>query len=281
MTTDRSLSIGVVTDEVSRSLREALAAASAWGLSRVELREGGQHRFPDFSTEEVAAVEAWRRSGGEVTAVSPGLFKGNAADEARLRDEMDRVLPRSVELAARLGCPTLLVFGFERAPDEPRANRQRVMEALAQAAEQAAAAGLRVAVENEPSFWVDHPEDSVALLREIDHPALGLNWDPANLHWGGRRPTRADIATVQPYLVNVHVKDYGEGRPQAPWWPIGEGQTPWAELVAGLLLDTELAAVTLETHCEPLLEASRESLAALRRLIADAQAARPPSGPTR
>jgi sugar phosphate isomerase/epimerase len=273
----RSLSVGVVTDEVSRSLSGALETAASWGLTRVELREGGRARFPDFSPDEVAAVEAWRRGGGEVTAVSPGLFKGSVDDEARLRREVAEVLPRSIDLAVRLGCPTVLAFGFERAPGERPEDRRRVMEALARAAEQAAAAGLRVAVENEPAFWVDHPEDSVALLREIDHPTLGLNWDPANLHWGGRLPTRADVRTVQPYLVNVHVKDYGAGRPQAPWWPLGEGQTPWAELVGGLLLDTDLAAVTLETHCEPLVDASRASLSALRHLIADAEASLSPA----
>ena len=261
-------SIGVVTDEVSRVLPEALGVATAWGISRVELREGERHRFPDLTAGEIASVESWMQDGGEVTAVSPGIFKAPAADEARLTRDLEEVLPRTIELAVRLNCPTVIAFGFDGAAGASSGDRGRVVAAFAAAAEQAAAAGLRVAVENEPGFWVDGPEASVALLHEVDHPALGLNWDPANLHWGGRLPTAADVETVEPFLLNVHVKDYGMGRPEAPWWPVGEGQTPWAELLPALA-DTDLAAVTLETHVVPLLEASRTSLAELRRLVAD------------
>ncbi len=271
MTTPRTLSVGVVTDEISRALPEALEAAQAWGLSRVELREGARHRFPYLAPGEFAAVDAWRRGGGEVTAVSPGLFKASVADYARLRHDLDEVLPRSVERAAQLGAPMLIVFGFERGAAEPPENRRRVLSALAAAAELAAEAGLLVAVENEPGFWVDHPEASMELIREVDHPALGLNWDPANLHWGGRRPTPADVRTVAPALLNVHVKDYGAGRPEAPWWPVGAGETPWASLLGSLLRDTGIGAVTLETHCDPPAESSFASLAALRRLIAAAE----------
>ena len=261
-------SIGVVTDEVSRVLPEALGVVASWGLARVELREGEWRRFPDLSAAEIAAVEAWRREGGEVTAVSPGIFKAPVADEARIRQDLEDVLPRTIELAVRLGCPTVIAFGFDGATGASAGERSRVVATLAAAAEQAAAAGLRVAVENEPGFWVDRPEASVALMRDVGHPALGLNWDPANLHWGGRLPTAADVATVSPFLMNVHVKDYGAGRPEAPWWPVGEGQTPWAELLPALA-ETTLGAVTLETHVVPLLESSRASLAELRCLIAD------------
>ena len=270
MTTNRPLAIGVVTDEVSRLLPEALDLARSWGLSRFELREGRERRFPYFTPDERAAVEAALRDGAQVTAVSPGIFKGHADDEARLRRELDEVLPLAIERAVQFACPLVIVFGFERCEGEPEANRARAMKAWEKAAQQAADAGLRIAIENEPNFWIDRPEPSVKLLSEIGHPALWLNWDAANVHWGGRRPIAADVETVRPYLANVHVKDFSPDQPEAPWVPIGDGTTPWAELFGAIARQTDLAHVTLETHCEPLEENSRRSLEAMRRLLGSA-----------
>ena len=270
MTLDRSLAIGVVTDELSRVLPAALELARSWGLARFELREGQQRRFPYFTPDEMAAVEAALRDGAQVTAVSPGVFKGHADDDLRLQRELDEVLPLAIERAVQLACPLIIVFGFERYRGEPEANRTRAMKAWEAVAQQAAEAGLRVAIENEPNFWIDRPETSVNLLGEINHPALRLNWDAANVHWGGRRPTSADVETVRPYLANVHVKDFSPDHPEAPWVPIGDGATPWAELFGAIARKTDLGHVTLETHCKPLKENSRRSLEAMRRLLSSA-----------
>ncbi|WP_420454319.1 sugar phosphate isomerase/epimerase family protein [Rubrivirga sp.] len=264
------LSIGVVTDEVSRSLPEALEIAQSWGLGRFELREGEAGRFPAFTRDEVAALEDARRQGGRITAVSPGIFKGSVEDEAATRAALEDTLPRTIELAHRLGCPLVIIFGFERHEGEPDASRTWAMRAFEAAADQAHGAGMRVAIENEPDFWIDRPEPSAGMLDEIGHPALALNWDPANLHWGGHRPTVADLEVVLPHLANLHVKDYAPGRPQAPWFPVGEGQTPWADLLPTVQSSSDLEHVTLETHCEPLVESSRRSLDALRTLLDEA-----------
>jgi sugar phosphate isomerase/epimerase len=272
---DRTLDIGIVTDEVSRDLAEALEASAALGLHLFELREGGARRFPYFSREEFAAVEAARSAGARITAVSPGLFKGAAADAVRLRHEIEEVLPRAIDAALRLGCPLLILFGFERYDGEPEQGRLDAMRAFERAAEHAAGAGMTVALENEPNFWIDRPAPAAALLDEIGHPALRLNWDPANLHWGGRRPTYEDFEAVRPHLANLHVKDFKKGRPAAPWFPVGEGTTPWDEILAWVAAETTLPHVTLETHCEPLLESTRRSLEHLRPLVADALASTP------
>ncbi len=258
---------GIITDEVAPDLAEALETAMGWGLRRFELREGRTGRFPAFTREEVAAVEAARQAGACVTAVSPGLLKGAVDDTARLRRELDDVLPRALERAQRFACPVLILFGFARYEGEPDGNRTRAMRAFEQAAERATEAGMVVALENEPRFWIDHPAGAAAMLEEIGHPALGLNWDPANLHWGGHVPTYDDFLAARPCLVNVHVKDYYPARPEAPWMPVGEGTTPWDEILPWLVYETDLAHVTIETHCAPQKECSMRSLENLRRLI--------------
>ncbi|MDZ4700435.1 MAG: sugar phosphate isomerase/epimerase [Rhodothermales bacterium] len=263
------MNIGIVTDEISRALDEALDVAATWGLSLFELREGGKARFPGFTKEEIARVEAEIAAGATITAVSPGIFKGNVADTDRLRRELDDTLPRSLDLAQRFEAPTLILFGFECGADESTRNRVRVLRALERAAEMAEAAGINLAIENEPAFWVDRPAEAVALLRELDHPALHLNWDPANLQWGGGRIDDEAVHTLAPYLINLHVKDFSPKNPDQPWVAVGAGATPWPDIL-GWLGEADpagLAHLTLETHCEPLRENAEISLERVRRML--------------
>lgn len=268
---DRTLHIGVVTDEVSRDLPEALQMSAGWGISRFELREGGKRRFPFFEPTEISAIETALASGAQVTAVSPGIFKSSSEDEAQVRHELENILPRSLEMAARFGAPLLIVFGFERYAGEPTKNRTRAMRAFEQAAEAAIEADVTIAIENEPNFWIDGPAEATALLDEIGHPALKLNWDPANMHWGGRCPTYTDFVAAKPHMVNLHVKDFYSKRPEAPWLPVGQGETPWGEILPWVFHETALPHITLETHCEPLRESSEQSLEELHRLIEHAR----------
>lgn len=269
---DTALDIGVVTDEVSRDLAEALEVSREWGISRFELREGGDDRFPFFTDREVRLVDEAVREGAQITAVSPGILKGTVDDDERLQRELEEVLPRAIERARRFECPRLVVFGLARHEGEPSSNRARVLRTFEHVAERAAAADLTVAIENEPDFWIDRPGPAATLLDEIDHPALALNWDPANQHWGGLRPSRNGFETIRPHLSNVHAKDYTPDDPDVPWRPVGEGVTPWGKILSWIVEDTTLGHVTLETHCEPLIENSRASLDTLESLIEEATA---------
>lgn len=258
---------GIVTDEVARDLARAFEQAEAWGLRLFELREGGKARFPRFTREEVRVVEEALARGSRVTAVSPGIFKAPVEDRARLGPELDDVLPRSIDLAKQLGCRHVVVFGFARYAGEPAANRLLVLRAFERAAERADAAGVVLAVENEPAFWVDRPQETAGLLRELDHPALRVHWDPANAVWGGHVPREDDVEVLAPYLAGLHVKDCSPS-PEGPnWKPVGEGRVPWPELLEWIGAATALPHVTIETHCEPLAACSEKSLDRLREMI--------------
>lgn len=264
--------IGVITDEVSRNLEEALAASTAWGLSRFELREGSERRFPYFTAEEVRLVEGAMRRGAQITAVSPGILKGHANDEATVRNELENTLRRAIDRAGQFESPLLIVFGFERYEDEPDGNRVRVLKAFEQVAEAVADAGMIAAIENEPNFWIDRPEEIVSLLEELGHPALKINWDPANLRWGGQEPTHEGFEMLKPYIANVHVKDYTPGNPDAPWVPVGQGVLDWETILGWIIEESDLRHATMETHCVPLLEKSRESLDRIEEIVAAVQA---------
>lgn len=263
----RVLEIGIVTDEITRDLGEALERAAGWGIQRFELREGAQARFPRFTAEEVGIMDRAIEAGAIVTAVSPGIFKGHVEEASQRQKEIESTFPKAIELAHRFNCPTIIAFSFDGC-DESAGNRLKVLRAFEQIGEQAAAAGLVVAFENEPQFWIDQPAETVALLNEIGHPSLKINWDPANLHWSGMEPDEDAFVTLQPFLVNLHVKDFTPDDEEVPWRPLGDGIVPWELLLEMIVEKTNLEHVTVETHCEPLVSKSEKSVDVLRRMMA-------------
>jgi sugar phosphate isomerase/epimerase len=266
------MNIGVVTDEISRDINEALRFAAEWGIALVELREGAKRRFPFFTPDEVNALDRALAGGTRVTAVSPGIFKQSAANESRIRADLVDTLPRTIELAARLSCPLVIVFGFEKIGVLTRNERVAAQRAFESAAEQTTAAGMTLAIENEPNFWIDGPEESVALVNEIGHPGIRLNWDPANRIWGGSEVTQADFEVLQPLITNLHVKDFDPGDPEAPWVPVGSGTINWAEILGWVTSSGVLSHVTLETHCADGIESSRQSHERLMELLTEVSA---------
>lgn len=273
----KDLDIAFVTDEVSRNIEESLNICRGWGISLFELREGSERRTPYLTAHEVSCIENEIRSGARITALSPGIFKQPVEHEAAIREDLERTLPETIELAQRFGCRTIIVFGFEKEGEAP-SSRLKAQKNFADAAEVAAQAGIVLAIENEPEFWIDQPADAVAMLDEIGHPGLRVNWDPANMHWGGMTPTEEDLNVIAPYLHNLHIKDYYPADPGAPWRPIGEGTTPWQELLEAVVEkrsqgELGIEHVTIETHCEPLFESSEKSLENLRTMLNKIQTA--------
>lgn len=127
------------------------------------------------------------------------------------------------------------------------------------------------AIENEPNFWIDRPAGIVSLLDELGHPALKVNWDPANLRWGGQEPTHEGFEMLKPHIANVHVKDYTPDNPDAPWVPVGQGVLDWETILRWIIKETDLPHATMETHCVPLLEKSLESLDRIEEIVAAVQ----------
>ncbi len=268
----KEIQIGFVTDEVSRDIVRSLSLCDSWGVNRFELREGRSRRFPFFDGDEVAAVHRAIERGAKITAVSPGVFKSPIEDAAAIETDLIEKIPRALRRAKEFGCSRMIIFGFEM-KDKNSESRAKIIDVLKRTCVLAQEAGVTLAVENEPNFWFDGAQDCVDFIEEIDNPYLRLNWDPANSHWGGHIPTRTEFETVRPYMVNLHVKDYQPNDPAMPWRPVGEGVTPWEDIL-GWVYEArqdgfDLNHVTIETHYVPGEEGSKRSLDRVRLILGE------------
>ena len=281
-----------MTDEVSADLETMLEVTSGWGLDGVELRGIGEDRYPavsDLSRLRVPSlVRDWNM---QVAAISPGLFKiptpllpapetqilrwedasvsaRHRAAEAVVVAHLEQLLPMSVRAALELGAQTIVCFSFDRGPGDPAGPApDLVIEVLRQAAVQAGAAGLTLALEVEHVCWGDISTRALNIVERVGHPALGINWDPANAYRAGEdRPFPEGYDRVRDLVRHVHYK-------QASTLPDGtrgftpQGQIDWQGQVDALVRDGYDGWITVEPHVKPKVEGARAAVQQLRRYL--------------
>lgn len=288
------LKISIVTDELSGDPETAFELGLEWNVTHFELRGVHGDRAPRLSAHaRHRLVRAVRDFGVSITAVSPGLFKfpfpareparsnlgwmdggffGAWRDaRAMLEDHLEKLLPETIEFAQAVGARSIVCFSFSRAGAPGGAAPSGAIEALHEAAELCAAAGIDLLVETEEGHSADTGERSAALVRRVGHPALGVNWDPANALIDGDTPFPEGYGFVKPFVRNVHFKD-ARRYPDGTWELLPEGDVDWRGQIEALLADGYAGAIAIEPHLFPSVASTRNALARLRGFIERAAA---------
>ena len=287
------MKISIVTDELSADPETAFELGLEWGVSHFELRGVYDQRVPRLAGHvRQRLIRAIRSLGVTITAISPGLFKipfpasepqhsnlgwmgagfhRSWADLRALLDDHQRnLLPEALDFAQEVGASHLIAFSFHRdgAPAGPAP--QALVDVIASATQRAADRGMTLLIETEEGHWANTGESSAALARRINHPALGINWDPANACIDGDTPFPDGYASVRPFVQNVHFKDVHVPVDGA-WTIVEEGDVDWSGQIAALVADHYTGAIAIEPHLSPSVSSTRKALERLRVLIKDAQ----------
>jgi sugar phosphate isomerase/epimerase len=279
------LPLAAVTDEFSPDLDVALDAMAACGMTGAELRVVWGKNVIELSDEDLdQARAAAERRGMRILSIASPILKCTLPDappvDARLQqdmfsarytfDDQPRLMARAIAVARRTGARYIRVFSYWRTVD-PHACLPRVADALRALADQAAEAGLVIGLENEHACNVATGRESAALLAAVDHPALGLIWDPANaLVLGERAFPDGYHALPKARVIHVHAKDARVTNHTPQWLRLGDGDVNWRGQIDALVRDGYVGAISLETHWTgphgDKLEASRICGEALRAL---------------
>ncbi|MBF8297166.1 MAG: endonuc 2 protein [Bacteroidetes bacterium] len=73
--------------------------------------------------------------------------------------------------------------------------------------------------------------------------------------------------SVKKFIANVHVKDTSEGA-LIRCVPVGEGAIDWKGQLKAIVRDEIVKHVTIETHCLPLVEKSKQNVDTLKQYLA-------------
>ncbi len=287
------MKISLITDEISADPETAIELGVEWGVRDFELRGFYTDRVPRLSAYQKQRLrDMLEMYQARLIAIAPGLFKiayppkrspwttlgwmdhagyESWAEAHRLvRYHLDELLPASLDYASEMGVRTVVIFGFDRGSASPGEPPEEVLNTLRLAAERAGAAGIRLAIETEDGFWADTGAHTAQIVRVVNHPALGVNWDPGNAFFAGDEPYPIGYAAVRGLVCHVHFKDAlrdAQGRPHY----VVEGQIDWAGQIKALAADSYDGYISIETHIRPKVAAARAALERLRSLIAAAQ----------
>ncbi len=282
--------LGIITDEVTQDLQQALVWAKGFGLNWVELRFVWGKYVTEFTGDEVKrAQDLLAKYGMKVSVVDSPYFKtllpgttskfSDAKNDPMQSDfaQQEAVLERAFARARGFGTDKVRIFAFLRVA-EPKSVFERVAKELERTASVAQREGMRVVLENEFSCNVATGAESAAMLKAVKAPALGLNWDPGNAFAAGEKKPYPDGYDVldKRRIWHMHLKDAQDDRPgeESTWRPIGGGKIDYLGQFRAALKDGYDGTMSLETHYQNAAKnkeaSSRESMEGLLKAIHDA-----------
>lgn len=204
------------------SLDETLALAKRTGYAGVDpvLGKGHAHgiEIETDAAQRSAIRERIIASGVAIRCLgTPERFADPATLEASLTGAR-----RAIELAADIGSPLIHVFGGPIPQRVTRDDaRERIIASLRALADHAAERGVTVCLETHDDWSA--PEENVAIMRGVDHPAAGIVWDIMHPVRTGGATLEASFEMLQPWIRHVHIHDGSASPDKREFTPIGTG----------------------------------------------------------
>ena len=280
-----------------QTVPEALALFATAGLDAAEVIYQDGYRSGLPLRDRRSAQEARRASedlGIPVVGMTPYTTGINALDEGDWRTAVDE-FRGAIEIAQVVGADRLRVYAGSWQPnqrDHP-AHWDQLVAALRTLAPEASDAGIRLCVENHFGTMTQTAAETARLVREVNHPAVRVLYDQANLTFTHDEPYEEALRIQGDLVGHVHVKDLVFTDPDARFQAsetarvaaseravrsrvVGDGIVPWGEILASLSTLGYDDVLTLEYEYrwhpqdlpEPAVGFSR-SAAALRAYLTD------------
>lgn len=277
--------LGVISDELSPDLEEALRIMKSFGLSWVEVRTVWGVYNTYASPQQIQKIkDLLRKYSFTVSVVDTALFKCALPGTTPVHGEKDfrpyseqmELLKRAIECAQNLGTDKLRVFAFWRVA-EPDKSYPRISEELAKAAEVARTSRMRLLLEDEGSCNVGNGHELARMLRLVPASNFGANWDVGNGYWNGEITFPDGYAALDKKRIwHMHVKDVRceRGSQGCHTAIVGTGQVDLLGQLRALIRDGYRETMSLEPEYQaPGIshqEATRRSLEALLKIMGQA-----------
>lgn len=279
--------LGIITDELTGKLEDALPFLTRYHLHWCELREMWGKNIMNSSKEDLSrAKQLIDDAGLKVSDIGSPIFKWNLpqmpAKAGEKRDEFKasfveadagRLLDESFKLARHFGTDKVRIFSYWRVA-EPEKAYPMVRDRLAQAANLAAKNDIVLVLENEHTCNVGTGRELGHLIKDINSPALRGNWDPGNAAMLDEVPYPNGYEPVKGVFAHMHIKDVRKNTAtgKKEWAPVGGGFIDWKGQIEALRADGYDGTMSLETHYlradRNKVESTRESLEGLLKILA-------------
>jgi sugar phosphate isomerase/epimerase len=272
--------LGIITDELTSNLEEALTFITDYKLHWCELREVWGKNLMIAPQEDLdRAKKLLADRGVHVSDIASPIFKWNIPGVATkpnekhdpatgkfTEEDSDATLEKSFELARFFDTKKVRIFSYWRVPD-PEKVYPRVRDRLAEKN------GIVLVLENEFECNVGTGKELGRILRDVNSPALRGVWDPGNAVMLGETPFPDGYQAVKGLFPHMHIKDARKNAQtgKIEWAPVGGGFIDFKGQFAALHKEKYSGTMSLETHYRRpdgnKVESTRESLEGLFKVV--------------
>ena len=218
--------LAVCTWSLRADAAATLAAVRQLGFARINLG-----LKPALADGGEAYLDAVRASGLGISAATIGSPQEDYTSLESIRatggivpdqywPENRRRIERAADITAELKVPFLTLHAGFLENDDPLQAR-RVRDRLVELADMAGQRGLMLLMETGQESAVCLRE----MLEQLAHPALGVNFDPANMILYDKGVPVEAVRTLGPWIKHVHIKDALRTKCPGTWG----SEVPWGE----------------------------------------------------
>lgn len=247
-----------------RSLDDVIDMGADLGFDGIEIGAAAPHGYPDYldAARRKAIRERAESRGLEISALCPAIGGGPGFNPASVDAEERRAgtdyTARCLELAADVGCSTVIWLGGYRAFGQPYAAAwANAVESLQKAAKVAADLGVTLAVEptSADSNLIEHAGDALRVIEDagISRDVAGVMLDTFHIYHR-QDEVREAFALAGDQLNYVHLSDLERDPPGA--------HRDFTDVIAGLRdlsydgwISLEIGFNRRESHPDALLRA--------------------------
>jgi sugar phosphate isomerase/epimerase len=263
---------------INYSLAEAIERIAELGFKGVEIMGDRPHLYPpDFAEKELAEIKAIldkRRlkvtniNSFTLFAVGDTYLPSWIEPDPKRRDIRVQHTIDSLKMAKALNCANISIppggplDGM--APDRAMALFH---EELARVIPTAESLGVKLLVEPEPDLMIETTSQFLDFIKDIQSPAVGINFDIGHFYCAGEDPAIA-FNTLYHWVGHVHLEDIADDRTHHHLIP-GRGAIDFTsvfETMTRLGYDGDIS-LELYTYKDKPEKAGRESLDYLRPMF--------------
>ncbi len=223
------------------NLNDLVVKLHATGLSRVQLALDPLRESPANWKDTARSLQAAKIApvsgmfgcvGEDYTTLATIRATGGIAPDATWEQNLKNIRA-TVTLAQALGLKLVTFHAGFLPDDETDPNFVKMLSRLTQVADLFAAEQIQLALET----GQESAPALAALLEQLNHPNLGVNFDPANMILYGKGNPIAAVRELAPWIRQVHIKDAKATTTPGTWGeevPVGTGDVDWNSFFATL-----------------------------------------------
>ena len=181
------------------------------------------------STEIDIVRKSCTDTGIEIVCLVP-YVKDFGDPDPILREASKNTIQNAIRTAAQLGAHLVRILPGQTTYDDDEINR--MAELLHSLAYEAAAQEVTLVVENHMDTAFETAAEMVAFVKIINHPNVGILYDPANLYIMGNRDSERAFQLQKSFVRHVHINDaILDPMADQPYTQrlLGDGELDWAD----------------------------------------------------